>query len=115
MEFDQVKLRWDFRIQTDQHLNHNRPDMVVLEKATRVCIVVACPFDTQIAEKEREKIHHYQDLKVEIQKMWICKSLSVVPVVTGELRAVTKNLMMLVTKIATPRRRRTLDTKGFRK
>ena len=110
MEFDQVKLRWDFRIQTDQHLNHNRPDMVALEKASRVCIDVAFPFDTRTAEKEQEKIHHYQDLKVEIQKMWNCKSVSVVPVVTGALRAVTKNLMMLVTKIATPRRRRTLDT-----
>ena len=70
--------------------------MVVLEKASRVCIDVAFPFDTRTAEKEREKIHHYQDLKVEIQKMWNCKSLSVVPVVTGALGAVTKNLMMLV-------------------
>ena len=29
---------------------------------------MACPFDTRITEKEREKIDHYQDLKVEIQK-----------------------------------------------
>ena len=31
----QVKLLWDFRIQTaetDSHLDHNRPDIVVLEK-----------------------------------------------------------------------------------
>ena len=32
-------------------------------------IDVACPFDTRIVEKQREKIEHYQDLKVEIQKM----------------------------------------------
>ena len=104
MENDQVKLLWDFRIQTDHHFDHNRPDIVVLEKASRVCqiIDVACPFDTRIVEKEREKIDHYQDLKVEIQKMWNCKSLSVVPIVIGALGTVTKNLMMWVTKIGTP-------------
>ena len=65
-------------------------------------IDVACPFDTRIVEKEREKIDHYQYLKVEIQKMWNCKSVSVVPTVIGALGAVNKNLMMWVTKIGTP-------------
>ena len=53
------------------HSDHNRPDIVVLEKASGVSkiIDIACPFDTRIVEKEREKIDHYQDLKVEIQKM----------------------------------------------
>ena len=82
------------------------PDIVVLDKESRVCkiIDVVCPFDTQIAEKEREKVDHYQDLKVQIQKkkMWSCKSVSVIPVVIGALGAVTKNLMMWVTKIGTP-------------
>ena len=57
-------------MQTDHHLDHNRPDIVVMEKASRVCqiIDVACPFDTRIAENEREKIDHYQDFKGEIQK-----------------------------------------------
>ena len=62
---------------------------------------MACPFDTRIAEKEREKIDHQQDLKVEIQKMWNWKSVSVVPVVFGVLGAGTKNFMMWVTKIVT--------------
>ena len=82
MENDQVKLLWNFRIQTDHHLDHKRPDIVVLRKASEVCqiIDVSCPFDTsRIAEKEREKINHY--LKVEIQKMWNCKSVSVVSIV----------------------------------
>ena len=65
MENDQVKLLWDFRIQTDHHLDHNRLDIVVLEKASRVCQIIdlACPFDTWIAKKHREKIDQYQDLK----------------------------------------------------
>ena len=45
MENDQVKLLWDFRIQTDHRLDHNRPDIVVLEKEVRECFnvgVVVC-------------------------------------------------------------------------
>ena len=57
MENDQVKLLWDFRIQTDHHLDHNRSDIVVLKKASKVCqiIDVACPFDTRIAEKNERR------------------------------------------------------------
>ena len=47
-------------------------------------------FGTRIAEKE--KIDHYQDLKVEIQKMWGTKDVG----------ALTKKLIMWVTKIRTP-------------
>ena len=84
-------------MQTDHHLDHNRPDIVVMEKASRVCqiIDVACPFDTRIAENEREKIDHYQDFKVEIQK-------NVENCIWGTW-VVTKNFMMWVTKIGTPK------------
>ena len=37
---------------------------------------VACPFDILVAEKEREKIDLYQDIKVEVQKIWNCRSTS---------------------------------------
>ena len=63
--------------------------------------------------------------------MWNYKIVSVVPIVFGAFGAVTKNLMMWVTKIGTPGilnllqkacllgtakiLRRTLDTKGDRK
>ena len=54
----------------DNNNNNNRPDIVVLEKKERVCFIVnvACPFDTRVAEKETEKIDHFMDLKVEVQK-----------------------------------------------
>ena len=50
--------------------NDNRTDIVVLEKEGRVCfiVIVTCPFDTRVAEKETEKIDHFVDLKVEVQK-----------------------------------------------
>ena len=51
----QVKLLWDFRIQTDHHLDHNRPDIVQLKKEGRVCYIivdVAYSFDTRVAKKK---------------------------------------------------------------
>ena len=102
-----MKLLWDFRIQTDHYLDHNRPDIVVMEKASRVCqiIDVACPFDTRIAENEREKIDHYQDFKGEIKKkVELQKRIySVFPIVFWGTWVVAKNFMMWVIKIGTPK------------
>ena len=94
MENDQVKLLWDFRIQTDHHLDHNRPDIVVLKKASKVCqiIDVACPFDTRIAEKEREKINQWKH-----RKCGTAKAHLLLQIVIVALGALTKNLMMWVT------------------
>ena len=98
-----MKLLWDSPIQTDYHLDHNRRDIVVLEKEGRMCFIVnvACPFDTRVAEKERVKINHYQDLKWEVQKIWNCRSVSVITIVIGALRTASKHLRMWVSKLET--------------
>ena len=55
IETDEVKLLWDFPIQTDNNLDHNRPDIVVVNKARRsyLLIGIACPFDTKRRRKRR--------------------------------------------------------------
>ena len=54
MENDQVKVLWYIRVQTDHPLEHNRPDLVVLEKEERTSSVidVACLVYTRMLEKE---------------------------------------------------------------
>ena len=101
LENDQVKVLWNFKIQTDFHLDYNRPDIVVLENKERVCYIigVACPFDMRVLEKEQEKIDHYQDLKIEIQKVWNCKRVSTIFILTGALGNVSKNLKTWYSKI----------------
>ena len=44
-------------------------------------IDVACPFDTRVLCKEREKINNYWDLKYEIKQIWNCRSVQVIPIV----------------------------------
>ena len=78
---------WDFRIQTGHQIEHNRPDVVVLDKIERSCYVIdiTCPFDTRVLEKEQEKMQKYQELKREIRKIWSCRKVIVVPIVIGAL------------------------------
>ena len=81
------------KIQTDRVLNHNRPDIVVLEKKEKKCrlIDVACPFDTRVVNKELEKVDNYQDLKWEIKRIWDCGDVTVIPIIIGALGTISKN------------------------
>ena len=68
------KILWDFSIQTDLQLEHNRPDLVVLDKQQAVCqiIAVAVPGDGRVELKEKEKIDKYQDLVRENKSCAYC-------------------------------------------
>ena len=65
------KLLWDLKIQTDNKVEHNKPDIVVLYKIERKCMIidVICPFDIRVKDKEKEKIENYQDLKRELTRI----------------------------------------------
>ena len=52
---------------------------------------MAIPEESRIEEKELEKISKYQDLKIEIERLWQ-KQATVVPVVIGSLGAIPRDL-----------------------
>ena len=52
-----------------------------------------------MAEKEREKVEKYQDLKREIARIWSMRKVVVIPVVVGALGTITKNLDKWIEKI----------------
>ena len=82
-------------IQTDNPLDHNKPDIVVHDRKKRECVSidVACPFDTRVEEKEGNKIEIYQDLKRKIDRLWECRKVVVVPIVIGALGTISKRFM----------------------
>ena len=88
-ETEKVKILWDYEIRTDRIIPARRPDIVVLDKEERklTIIDVAVPSDANIKEKETEKITKYQDLKIELQRLWDVNAI-IVPVVVGSLGAV---------------------------
>ena len=89
MENEHAKILWDLTTQTDQKIEHNRPDITLVDKNTDRCFLidVAVPGDGNIARKEFKKINNYADLRVEIERMWNRKT-SVMPVVIGVLRSI---------------------------
>ena len=93
-ETEEVKILWDFNIYTDQVIQHRRPDIVVMEKKERKCkiIDIACPGDSRVELKEKEKMEHYAELKREIKKIWNCRKVKIVPIVVGALGVVSRNL-----------------------
>ena len=54
---------------------YNIPDITVVEKKRVWITDVAIPGDGRTEEKELEKISKYQDLKIEIERLWKNKPL----------------------------------------
>ena len=91
VENEEVQILWDMNIVTDRVISARRPDIVVREKKEKrtFLIDVAIPWDTRVEAKEIEKITKYQDLRVELTRIW-GDSVEVVPVViraTGTIPA----------------------------
>ena len=89
--------------QTEKSIEHNKPDIVVLDKKQKLCLVidVACPSDTRIKKKEQEKIEYYNDLKYEILKCWNKEvdKVMILSIVIGALRTVTNDLRKNLDKV----------------
>ena len=92
LQNEEVKILWDFKIQTDKHLAHNILDITVVEKKQVWLIDVAILGDSTFNQKEVEKITKYQDLKIKVERFWEQKA-TVVPVVSGALGAITRDLL----------------------
>ena len=92
IETDEIKIMWDMRIQTDKLIENSRPDIVVLNKITRKCVLIdiACSCDTRINEKEQSKIEIYGDFRNEIKRIWKCRKVAIVPVIVGALGIISK-------------------------
>ena len=101
VENDRVKLLWDVNIQCDHIIEARRPDIVVINKQERSCLIIdiAIPGDVRVHEKEIEKIEKYQELKREIKRLWKLRTVQIVPVVVGALGSVTKRLREFLKKL----------------
>ena len=91
---------WDFPIQTDKTLEHNRPDITVIDKKSKKLLIdPTYSFDTPIEKKEEEKCTNYSELKYEIAKIWKMRKVEVIPVVIGALGTVTKHFEKWIEKV----------------
>ena len=89
MENDSVKLLWDFMVQCDIPIEHRKPDIIVIDKSQKLCIIidVACPCDYNLIEKKNDKLNRYSDLRLQIARMWDVKAI-----IIGALGSVPKDI-----------------------
>ena len=62
------------------------------DKKGKSCVIVdiAVLGDCRVCEKELEKIEKYQNLKIELKRLWSLKKVEIVPVVVGALGCISK-------------------------
>ena len=84
---------WDRSVDTTQKMEHNRPDVVVVDRVKKVWIIVdfSVPWDRNVMRKEDEKILNYSPLAKDIRKIHRV-STKIVPVVVGALGVVSGRL-----------------------
>ena len=64
IENEDVKLLWDFSIQTDKEIHARRPGIILVKKKDKECMIIdiAVPADSPTWIKEEEKIDKYIEL-----------------------------------------------------
>ena len=84
-------------------VEHNRPDVVVIEKRARKWTLIdfSVPMDQNVVKKEIEKCENYAPLAREIRKDYKVHS-EIVPVVIGALGTVPKGLAGNLKKLGVP-------------
>ena len=91
-----TKLFWDFNVFTDCVIEARRPDIMVLNKKTKECLIVdfAVPGDTRVNTKEDEKVEKYREQCRELGRLWgvKCRVVPVIPVVVGALGTIPTRL-----------------------
>ena len=100
IENDKAKVLWDYDVRTDHGIQARKPDLIVVNKEhQRVQLIdVAIPWDTRTMEKSREKIDKYQDLKMEIRRLWQAE-VEVVPIILGALGLIPSDLKRNLGKV----------------
>lgn len=61
---------------------------------------IACPIDPGVKEKEQEKLDKYNNMKYEIEVLWDCNNVQVMPPLTGVLQTVSKDFEEFVEHLA---------------
>jgi len=109
-ENEHVKILWNFPVQTDHRLQHNKPDIIVVDKRQKYAniIDIAIPNDYRIAQKRLEKLRNYTDLSTEIKTLWRLSKVQITPIIIGAMGCMFKQFDKDIEKL-------NLETNKFNK
>ena len=88
-----VEIWWDRAVETTKQLEHNRPDVVVVDRVGKRWVFVdfSVPWDKNVWVKENDKVGKYSPLALEVRRMHGVDT-RVVPIVVGSLGVVSNRL-----------------------
>jgi hypothetical protein len=95
-----VTIFWNQQVQTDRTVPNNKPDIIISDSESGTCMLidVAISGDRNVIKKEADKILKYEDLTIEIQRMWNVKT-EVIPVIIGATGTISKSFTKYVSNI----------------
>ena len=101
LENDLARIYWDRGIITDKSIDHNRPDITVIDKTEKCAylIDVTIPSTPNLEKAHREKIAKYADLLIEVKKQWRMNTVTVLPVVISATGVIPSTLHETLKKI----------------
>ena len=96
VENSDTKLLSDINILCNHVIEIRRPDIILIIKVEKSCIVIdiAIPEDNKIHQRQKEKVEKYQELKREIERLLKLPNVQVVPAMVGALGSVTNALAL---------------------
>jgi len=95
-----VTILWNQQEQTERTIPNNKPDIIIsdTEKGTCMLIEVAISGDRTVIKKEAEIILTYEDVTIEIERVWNVKT-KVIPVIIGATGTFSKSFRKYVSNI----------------
>ncbi|KAK4883006.1 hypothetical protein RN001_006325 [Aquatica leii] len=103
-ENENCKLYWDRTLHTDKTIICNRPDITLLNKTQKhtYIIDIAIPNDSNIVQKETEKIEKYTPLATEIKEVWKQEKITIIPIIMSVTGITTKSFKQHLKTIDLP-------------
>jgi hypothetical protein len=101
LENDNYKLCFDRTVLTDIHIQHNRPDIIILNKQQKQAYLldIDVPNSHNITQTYNTKFNKYLVLSVAMRNLWCLKKNSILPLIISAtgivLQSLFKNLKIL--------------------
>jgi hypothetical protein len=94
LENDNYKLYFDRTVLTDIHIQHNRPDIIILNKQQKQAYLldIAVPNSHNITQTYNTKINKYLELSVAMRNLWCLEKISILPLIISATGIVPQSL-----------------------
>jgi hypothetical protein len=94
LENDNYKLYFDRTVLTDIHIQHNRPDIIILNKQQKQAYLldIAVPNSHNITQTYNTKVNKYLELSVAMRNLWSLEKKSILPLIISATGIVPQSL-----------------------